>query len=101
MYDENTGGLFSNLPASIQIEEMILGRLTFRQFIFILVGVYITYQTFMIFKMSVISFTVAIVTAVAVYMLGFFKIWKYDRHVTEHLYYSFLYKTKPQVYMPK
>lgn len=101
MYGGSQNSLFANLPASIQIEEMLLGRLTFRQFIILLLGSYVSYQTYITFKVSVITLLVMLLSGLVVYFAGFFKIKKYDRYITEHIYNKFMFKSRTQVYIPK
>lgn len=101
MYDGTEGGLYSNLPASIQIEEMILGRLTFRQLIYVVLGATVSYQAYAIFDLRIITFVILALSAAAVYVLGFFRISKYNRHLTEHIYYRIMYKSRVQAYLPK
>lgn len=90
--------LESSLPASIDIEEMLVGRITARQLGYLIIGAGIGYR---FFKMSnhYIGFTMTICILIATYFLAFYKIKKYDRYLSEHLYFYWKYKKEQQVFL--
>lgn len=93
--------LESSLPASIDIEEMLVGRLTARQLAYVFFGGAIIYNFGFKMPNPYLGWSLAGVVAIAIYFFGFFKIKKYDRYLSEHAMFYFKYKREQQVFLGK
>ena len=97
----NANSLESNVPSSIEIEEMLVGRLTGRQLTYLCFGGGIAYN--LIFKLPnhYIGWPLGGIVLIAVYFLGFYKMKKHDRYLSEHLYYYYKYNNEQQIFLNK
>lgn len=93
--------LESNLPASIDIEEMLVGRFSARQLAYLCVGGGLAYNVVFKLPNHYIGWTLGVLIIVATYFLGFYKIKKYDRYLSQHAYYYFKYRNEQQVFINK
>ena len=93
--------LESNLPASIDIEEMLVGRFTAKQLIYLCIGGALFYDCAFKISSSYIGWSLAVLVAVATFFLGFYRMKKYDMSMSDYIYYSFKYKQSQQVYLNK
>jgi len=93
--------LESNLPASIDIEEMIVGRFTTKQLIYLCIGGALIYDCAFKIPSRYIGWTLAVLVAIATYVLGFYRMKKYDMSMSDYIYHSFKYKQSQQFYMNK
>ena len=99
--EEQGDFLESYLPASIDIEEMIIGRLTAKQLAFVCVGSAICYN--LMFKISnrYIGWSLGIIIAILIYFMAFKKMKKYDRFFYEHWWYYYKYNSEQQIFLNK
>lgn len=93
--------LESNVPASIDIEEMIVGRFTARQLTYLCVGALTIYNSAFKISNHYMGALISLVVATVVYFLGFYKMKKYDMRLDEFARYYFIYKKEQQVFINK
>lgn len=98
---DNYDPLESNIPASIDIQEMLVGRLTARQLIYVCIGGGLFYNSALKMSNHYIGWGIGIVVAILTYLLGFYKIKKYDRFLDEHAKYYYFYKNTQQIFLNK
>jgi hypothetical protein len=101
MSEETGYDLDSTLPASIDIEEMLVGRLTARQLTALCIGGGIAYNVIFKIPNHAIGWTLGAIILIATYFLGFYKMRKYDRYLLEHLYYYIKFREEQQIFINK
>lgn len=99
--DSSYESLQSNIPANIDIEEMIVGRFTFKQLIVLLIAGALIYKTGFKMDNTFLRVSLPIIIAITSYLLGFYKLKKYNRYLSEHLYYIIKYKNEQQIFLSK
>lgn len=100
MADENYS-LESNLPASIDIEEMIVGRFTSRQLIYLCIGAALFYDCAFKIPNRYIGVGLGVVIVIITYFLGFYKMKKYDMNLSDYIYYMLKYRQGQQLFLNK
>lgn len=97
------GGDFleSYLPASIDIEEMIIGRLTAKQLAFVCVGSAISYNLMFKIPNRYVGWSLGIGVAILIYFSAFKKMKKYDIYFYEYWWYHYKYKSEQQIFLNK
>lgn len=93
--------LESNLPASIDIEEMIVGRFTTRQLIYLCIGSAVVYNCIFKIHSHYIGWTLGAIAGVLTFLLGFYKMKKYDMDLSGYVICYLRYKQSQQLYMNK
>lgn len=98
---DNQVFLESNLPASIDIEEMIVGRFTAKQLIYLCIGAALLYDCIFKIPNKFIGWTFGALVAAATFFLGFYRMKKYDMSMSDYLIYYFKFKNSQQLFLNK